>query len=73
VKPRWLGLLSGLASLGFAYWLVAGEHTSRELLLAMVAWVLGFWVATGIRRHGSEVWEADSDEDPDDENWEDED
>jgi hypothetical protein len=50
LKPRLLALLAGLASLGFAWWLIAEPHTSRELFLCMVAWVLGFWVATGIRR-----------------------
>lgn len=41
--------MAGLASLGFGYWLITEPHTSRELFLCMVAWVLGFWVATGIR------------------------
>ncbi len=55
MKPRILGLLAGLASLGFGWWLLDQPHTSRELLLCMVAWVLGFWVATGIR--GNPVYE----------------
>jgi len=49
MKPRFLGLLAGAASLAFAWWLLAEPHTSRELLLCMVAWVLGFWVASGLR------------------------
>lgn len=62
MKPRLLGLLAGLASLGFGYWLVDRPHTSRELLLCAVAWVLGFWVATGIRTaagYDEEDWEDD--------------
>lgn len=46
-----LGLLAGLASLGFGWWLIAQPHSSREIFLCMVAWVLGFWVASGIRGH----------------------
>jgi hypothetical protein len=49
VKPRLLGLLAGLASIGFAAWLLETPHSSRELFLCMVAWVLGFWVASGLR------------------------
>ena len=49
MKSRLLGLLAGLASLGFGWWLLDQPHTSRELFLCMVAWVLGFWVAAGIR------------------------
>ena len=63
VKPRILGLMAGLASLGFAYWLIAEPHTSRELFLCMVAWVLGFWVATGIR--GADPYEDEFDEEED--------
>ena len=57
MKPRILGLVAGLASLGFGWWLLAEPHTSRELFLCMVAWVLGFWVASGIR--GSAVEDDD--------------
>ena len=49
MKPRLLGLLAGLSSLGFGWWLIAQPHTSREIFLCMVAWVLGFWVASGVR------------------------
>ena len=49
MKPRWLGLLAGVSSLGFGWWLITRPHSSRELFLCMVAWVLGFWVASGIR------------------------
>ena len=49
MKPRLLGLLAGVGSLGFAWWLLAQPHTSRELFLCMLAWVLGFWVASGLR------------------------
>lgn len=63
MKPRWLGLLAGLASIGFGWWLLAQPHSSRELFLCMVAWVLGFWVATGIRgRPGPEAADFDEDE-----------
>jgi hypothetical protein len=68
VKPRILGLLAGLASLGFGWWLLDQPHTSRELFLCMVAWVLGFWVATGLRgsfplENGGEDDLGDEDED----------
>ena len=63
MKPRLLGLLAGLASLGFGWWLIAQPHSSREIFLCMVAWVLGFWVASGIR--GQPLLE-DPDEDEDD-------
>jgi hypothetical protein len=66
VKPRLLGLLAGLASLGFGWWLLDQPHTSRELFLCMVAWVLGFWVAAGIRGSGhasDEDWEDDLEDD----------
>ena len=60
MKPRLLGVLAGLASLGFAWWLLEQPHTSRELFLCMVAWVLGFWVATGIRGGGpADDWEEE--------------
>lgn len=72
MKPRWLAFVAALASLGFAYWLVDRPHTSRELFVAMVAWVLGFWVATGIRRAESRSDEGDWDEEGEDD-WEDED
>ena len=61
MKPRSLGLLAGLGSLGFAWWLLAQPHTSRELFLCMLAWVLGFWVASGLRDRTAE--EADEAED----------
>lgn len=66
MKPRFLGVLAALASAGFGWWLVRGPHTSRELLLVMVAWVLGFWVATGIRsprQPAGEEWVEEDDED----------
>ena len=50
MKPRILAFLAAFASLGFAWWLLDRPHTSRELFLCMVSWVLGFWVASGIRR-----------------------
>jgi hypothetical protein len=62
MKPRILGLLAGLASLGFAWWLLAQPHTSRELFLCMLAWVLGFWVASGLRDRSDEEEEYDEDE-----------
>ena len=61
MKPRLLGLLAGLASLGFGWWLLDQPHTSRELFLCMVAWVLGFWVASGLRGGAS----GDLEDDPD--------
>ena len=72
MKPRWLGLLAGLASLGFGWWLLDQPHTSRELFLCMVAWVLGFWVASGLRGGDSgdleddSAFEGDGDEEEDD-------
>ena len=66
MKPRLLAVAAVLASLGFAWWLLDQPHTSRELFLCMVAWVLGFWVASGIQRsasppdeEGEEDWEED--------------
>lgn len=67
MKPRYLGLLAGLASLGFGWWLLAQPHSSRELFLCMIAWVLGFWVATGIRRSLPEVEEPEDEWDEDEE------
>lgn len=69
MKPRILGLLAGLASLGFAWWLLRQPHSSRELFLCMIAWVLGFWVATGIRRSlpESQVGGPDGERDEEDE------
>jgi hypothetical protein len=64
VKPRILGLLAGAASLGFGWWLLDQPHTSRELFLCMVAWVLGFWVATGLR--GTPPLEGESEGDDED-------
>ncbi len=70
VKPRFLAFLAFVASLGFGYWLIEAPHSSRELYLCLVAWVLGFWMATGIRRSqavgdpdGDDDWEEDEDED----------
>ena len=70
MKPRILAFVAGLASLGFAWWLLDGPHTSRELFLCMVAWVLGFWVAAGIRRSaapdaGEEDWDDEAEEEED--------
>ncbi len=65
MKPRYLGILAGLASLAFGYWLLEQPHSSRELFLSMIAWVLGFWVATGIR--GSPPVEYDYDEEEEEE------
>lgn len=70
MKPRYLGILAGLASLAFGYWLLEQPHSSRELFLCMIAWVLGFWVATGIR--GSRPVEYDYDEEEEEEEEEDE-
>ena len=64
MKPRLLGILAGLASLGFGAWLLDEPHTSRELFLCMVAWVLGFWVASGIQR--SALGKVDTDDADDD-------
>lgn len=64
MKPRILAFAAGLASLGFAWWLLDSPHTSRELLLCMVAWVLGFWFASGLR--GSAAPDAEG------EDWEEE-
>ena len=63
MKPRLLGLLAGVGSLGFAWWLLAQPHTSRELFLCMLAWVLGFWVASGLRDRTGEEAGADEEED----------
>jgi hypothetical protein len=65
VKPRYLGILAGLASIAFGYWLLEQPHSSRELFLCMIAWVLGFWVATGIR--GSRPVEYDDYDEEEDE------
>jgi len=66
LKPRLLVVAAVLASFGFGWWLLDQPHTSRELFLSMVAWVLGFWVASGIQRSVSppdeeaeEEWEED--------------
>ena len=61
-----LAFLAFVASLGFGYWLITAPHSSRELYRCLIAWVLGFWVATGIRRS-----QAVGDPDGEDE-WEDE-
>lgn len=61
MKPRFLGFLAALGSLGFAVWLLGRPHTTRELFLCMIAWVLGFWVASGLRP----IVAAEPDEDPD--------
>ncbi len=70
MKPRLLAFLAVIASLGFGYWLIATPHSSRDIFLCMVAWVLGFWVATGIRSsqavedpESDDYWEDDADED----------
>jgi hypothetical protein len=66
VKSRFLGVLAGFASLGFAWWLLGQPHTSRELFLCMVAWVLGFWVASGIRgSRAAQGGRGEEDEDED--------
>ncbi len=64
MKPRLLGILAGLASLGFGWWLLDQPHTSRELFLSMVAWVLGFWVASGIRTSGAAEADGPDEDDP---------
>ncbi len=70
VKPRFLAFLAVVASLGFGYWLIEEPHSSRELFLCGTAWILGFWVATGIRSsraaldlEDDDSWEYDEDED----------
>jgi hypothetical protein len=69
VKPRLLAFLAFVTSLGFGYWLIATSHGSRELYLCLVAWLLGFWLASGLRRSPS----AEEPEDDDEwEEWDDE-
>ena len=69
MKPRVLAFLAVLASVAFGWWLLDAEHTTRELFLCMVAWVLGFWVASGLRGRPAldeadhEDWEPDEDDD----------
>jgi hypothetical protein len=70
LKPRFLGFLAFVASLVFGYWLITEPHSSRELYLCLVAWLLGFWVATGIR--GSQAAGTPDDED-DGDDWEEDD
>jgi hypothetical protein len=70
LKPRFLGFLAFVASLAFGYWLITEPHSSRELYLCLAAWLLGFWVATGIRRSQDSGTPDDAD-DPDD--WEEDD
>ena len=66
MKPRLLGVLAGLASLGFGWWLLDQPHTSRELFLSMLAWVLGFWVASGIRASAAGSEPDPAEDDPED-------
>lgn len=67
MKPRILAVLAGLASLAFAWWLLQGPHTSRELFLCMIAWVLGFWVASGVRGSAPAAGDEDAWEEEDEE------
>ena len=72
--PEKDGILAGLTSILFAWWLIDQPHTSRELFLSMVAWVLGFWVASGLRRSAAAREDPIADEqDEEDEDWEEED
>lgn len=67
MKPRWLGIIAALVTAGLGYWLITQPHTSRELLLVMVAWLLGFWVASGIRSPAPVVDKEVDDEESDEE------
>ncbi len=73
VKSRFLAFLAVVASLGFGYFLIEEPHSSRELLLCGIAWILGFWVATGIRSSRAiedpdddDSWEYEEDDEDED-------
>jgi hypothetical protein len=68
VKPRFLTLLAIAATLGFGAWVLKTPHTLHEVLLACVAWVLGFWVAAGINISARDA-STDDEEEWDEEEW----
>jgi hypothetical protein len=48
VKPGYLTWLAAFASAAFAYWLLHDQASEREVWLVAVAWLLGFWLASGL-------------------------
>jgi hypothetical protein len=75
MKPRFFTWLAAIASATFAYWLLEDEASDRELWLVACAWLLGFWLASGIRSTNSphdaaEEWDE---EDEEEEEWDEED
>ena len=82
MKPLTLGLLAGLGTILFGLWLMEFGRDDREVWVSIGAWLLGFWVASGITNRNDsgdreEPEEDDSDADDDwdedaDEEWDEE-
>ncbi len=48
MKSRPLALFSGTITLGLGYWLAESSRDAREIWVALIAWVLGFWFASNL-------------------------
>ncbi|MDP6977520.1 MAG: hypothetical protein QF570_02825 [Myxococcota bacterium] len=48
MKSRPLALFSGTLTLGLGYWLAESSRDAREIGVALIAWVLGFWFASNL-------------------------
>jgi hypothetical protein len=75
MKPGYLVAAALLGTLGFGYWIVAFGRGEREIWIALGGWLLGFWLASGIRGSMAEAG-AEADEETEweeeDEEWEEE-
>lgn len=76
MKPSYLTVIALLGTLAAGYALVEYAESDREIWIAIGAWLLGFWFASGINgardSARDEAGDEDEDEDlADDEDWED--
>lgn len=72
MKPAWLIVVSALASGAFAIWVVRQGRDDREIWIALIAWLLGFWFASRILSERNPEGSEESEEaDPGDEEYED--
>jgi len=74
VKPSYLTVIAILASLAAGYALIEHAANDREIWIAIGAWLLGFWFASGINgARNSAIDEAEDEEDDYDEEEEEDD
>lgn len=69
MKPSYLTVFAAIATLVAGYMLVQHSVDDREIWIAMGAWLLGFWFASGINSARSAEAAGDDDEDDDEDEY----